>query len=143
MKTDRLATQQSCALDDPDVAGKIDDLFWWNVGCTKIGPDGKAPSVRFAASFPINGEAAYPNCRRRRFPARGVSAHAPMSAEAAEWERATKVALVIALTGAARAARSFAGRNKNLSPTHQTPHNLRPSPTRGRCCCSGDTGWGW
>ncbi|OYU51878.1 MAG: hypothetical protein CFE27_10420 [Alphaproteobacteria bacterium PA1] len=28
MKTDRLATQQSCALDDPDVAGMLDHPFW-------------------------------------------------------------------------------------------------------------------
>ncbi|WP_145959869.1 hypothetical protein [Candidatus Phycosocius bacilliformis] len=28
VKTDRIATQQSCALDDPDVALKLDHPFW-------------------------------------------------------------------------------------------------------------------
>ncbi len=56
-----------------------------------MGPDGNTPSVRFAASFPVYG----------------VSAHAPMSAEGGEGERAARAAHRYALTGAARAARSF------------------------------------
>ena len=35
VKTDRLATQQSCALDHPDVAKTIETAVWWTRGITK------------------------------------------------------------------------------------------------------------
>jgi len=40
-KTDRVATQQSCALDYSDVARTISVAVWWTRGITKARPDKK------------------------------------------------------------------------------------------------------
>ena len=39
LKTDRTATQQSCARDHPDVARTIESAVWWTIGITKALPD--------------------------------------------------------------------------------------------------------
>ena len=39
LKTDRTATQQSCALDHPAVAITIEGAVWWTLGITKALPD--------------------------------------------------------------------------------------------------------
>jgi hypothetical protein len=45
LRRDAIRFRRKRTLDDPDVALMLDDLFWWNIGCTKIGLDENTPLI--------------------------------------------------------------------------------------------------